>query len=194
MSIQTLSQVSSLYVVLPVLLIIFIISMALRHRQTRPAGFSIGDKVLLTGLLAGFLLLYAHLTLSYRTPADQPRINLDPLWSYRDAFHVKDGILRIRRLGLARQILLNILVMMPIGLLLPLVYSRSRHPYLLTILTGFSLSVLTETLQYFTRLGLCELDDLLHNTLGCMLGALLFRIGTWIKDGIDRRQTVNEYI
>lgn len=191
MSTQTLSQISSLYIVLPFLLIIFITAMVLRHRQSRPAGFSIADKMILTGMLIGYLILYAYLTLSYRQPSDQPQINLEPLWSYREAFRIKAGSIRIRRLGLARQILLNLLVMIPIGLLLPLVYHRCCHPYILAALTGFILSVMTETVQYFTRLGLCELDDVFHNTLGCLLGVLLLHLGAWGTSRICRHPKAN---
>lgn len=190
MSARTLSQISSLYIVLPVLLIIFIAAMILRDRQSRPAGFSIADKLILTGMLIGYLALYACLTLSYRQPSDQPQMNLNLLWSYREAFRFDESIFKIRRLSLARQILLNILVMIPIGLLLPMVYHRCRHPYLLTILTGFVLSILTETLQYFTHLGLCELDDILDNTLGCLLGVLLFQFGAWVMNRICRQRKI----
>ena len=189
MNIQTLSQVSLLYVVLPVLLSVFIISIILRQRQTRPASFSIAGKVLLAGLLAGYLILYTYLTLSYRSPSEQPQLNLNLFWSYREAFRIRKGVFRIRRLYLARQILLNILVMIPAGLLLPLAYHRRHHPYILTLLTGFALSVLTEALQYFMHLGLCELDDILNNTLGCLIGMLLFRIGSWAADWIRRHRT-----
>lgn len=190
MSYKTLSRISSLYIVLPVLLIIFITAMILRRRQSRPAGFSIADKVILGGMLAIYLILYSYLILLYRRPSNQPQINLNLLWSYREAFRFDESIFKIRRLSLARQILLNILVMIPIGLLLPMVYHRCRHPYLLTILTGFALSILTETLQYFTHLGLCELDDILDNTLGCLLGVLLFQFGAWVMNRICRQRKI----
>lgn len=191
MSDKSLSQVSSLYIVLPVLFVIFIIAMILRHRQNRLAGFSIADKIILGGMLVIYLILYSYLILLYRRPSNQPQINLNMFWSYREAFRFNDGIFRIRRLSLARQILLNILVMIPIGLLLPLVYHRCKHLYLLTLLTGLALSFLTEALQYFTHLGLCELDDILDNTLGCLLGVLLLHFGAWVTSRICRYRKAN---
>lgn len=192
MSQMILSRIASLYVILPALFILFAVSQILRHRQSRLNGFSIADRIILTGLLIGYLALYTHLTLTYRRPSKKPQINLELFWSYRSAFQISDGIPGIRRLGLARQILLNILVMIPAGLLLPLVYNHFRHPYILTVLTGFSLSVLTEVLQYFTRLGLCELDDVLNNTLGCLAGILLFHFGTRAVKWICRQRTIQE--
>lgn len=189
MNIRTLYQFSKPYVILPVLFSVFIISIILRQRQIRPAGFSIVGKVILAGLLTGYLILYTYLTLSYRSPSTQPKLNLNLFWSYRAAFRIDNSTFRIRRPYLARQILLNILVMIPAGLLLPLAYRRQHHPYLLTLLTGFALSVLIEALQYFMRLGLCELDDILNNTLGCLIGILLFHLGSWGADWLCKRRT-----
>ncbi len=66
----------------------------------------------------------------------------------------------------------------PVGLLMPVVFRRRKHPCLLTLLTGILLSLLTEAAQYLTRRGLCELDDLLNNTLGCLIGIGLFAAGS----------------
>lgn len=191
-NIQTLSQVSFLRVVLPVLAVIFVISIILRQQQNQPAGISIAGKVILSGLLIGYLFLYTYLTLSYRTPAQEPRMNLNLFWSYQEAFRIKKGVLRIRQPSIARQILLNVLVMIPVGLLMPLVYHRFRHLFLLTLLTGFAISVLTETMQYFTCLGLCELDDILHNTLGCLVGIFLFWLNNRIMSRIQKRHYIKE--
>lgn len=38
---------------------------------------------------------------------------------------------------------------------------------------GFILSCGIETTQYLTRLGYCELDDVLNNTIGALIGSLI---------------------
>ena len=38
---------------------------------------------------------------------------------------------------------------------------------------GFGVSVSVEVLQYFLLLGLAEVDDLIHNTLGMVIGAVV---------------------
>ena len=51
-----------------------------------------------------------------------------------------------------------------------------------------ALSLLIETLQYLLRRGVFELDDLLHNTLGTLLGALLWQGGAALASQIQRRR------
>ena len=49
-----------------------------------------------------------------------------------------------------------------------------RHPVKFTILVCVLLSVLAETAQYIFGMGLCEVDDVLMNTLGGTLGTIPF--------------------
>ena len=67
-------------------------------------------------------------------------------------------------------IVLNILLFIPLGSLL-----RSITDSWKTIVCGFLLAVLIELTQYWFRLGSCELDDVLNNTIGAAIGALLFK-------------------
>lgn len=61
-----------------------------------------------------------------------------------------------------RDIRLNILLFVPLGFLI----GGWKG-----ILIGFSLSTFIEATQYFGRIGYCELDDILNNTIGTGLGA-----------------------
>lgn len=70
--------------------------------------------------------------------------------------------------------------MVPLGLLLPLLFYRAKHPYVWTVLIVLGLSVLTEVLQYLTRRGLCELDDLFDNLLGGLIGIGMLAGGGWL--------------
>ena len=72
-----------------------------------------------------------------------------------------------------RYALLNVLLFVPLGLLLPLTSCRfyGRLP---VFFCGFSFSLLIESLQLVCRSGIFELDDLLFNTAGAMAGRLLF--------------------
>ena len=134
-----------------------------------------GERLTLWAVLAAYLVIYSYLTLFYRSRFEIPRMLLKPFRSYRQAFSFTNGF-RIRRLGLARQILLNVLVYVPLGLMLPCLLRARKHPYWLTALLGLGLSVATEALQYFTRRGYCETDDLINNTCGCLLGLALFAL------------------
>ena len=75
------------------------------------------------------------------------------------------------------EILLNIIMFIPIGLLIGGSMPKQRGKVLLI---GCVLSIVIETLQLITGRGLCETDDVIHNTIGCLIGyslsALLFRL------------------
>lgn len=130
---------------------------------------------LTTVLLLIYFIIYLGLTFGFRRPSKEPKLLLEPLWSYRDAFQLTP--LKITRLGLAREIFLNILLTIPAGLLLPILY-RTKHPYLLTAAIILLISLLTETFQYFTHLGIAETDDVINNFLGGLLGMGILRIGS----------------
>ena len=63
-----------------------------------------------------------------------------------------------------KDVFLNILLFVPIGLLV----GGWKG-----LIFGFSLSCGIEFAQYFCRIGYCEIDDVLHNTLGAGIGALI---------------------
>ena len=67
--------------------------------------------------------------------------------------------------GAWRDICLNILLFVPLGFLLGSYKG---------ILIGFLLSTAIELVQLIFRLGFCEIDDVLNNTIGTAVGALLF--------------------
>ena len=68
---------------------------------------------------------------------------------------------------------LNILLFVPLGVFLPLLWPRFRV-WTWTALAGLGLSGAVECLQLFT-FRLTDTDDLLANTLGAIIGALLVR-------------------
>lgn len=100
-------------------------------------------------LLWAFAVLW--LTLLSREPSDEVRLLLNPL----EGLHLF-GMLE------------NMLLFVPLGVLL-----RWRKPSCRMIpgaLAGFGVSVLIELAQLVTRRGLFASEDLIANTLGCLLG------------------------
>lgn len=72
-------------------------------------------------------------------------------------------------------IVFNIAMFIPLGILLPLLHSKlSRFRWLFAAALGTTL--LIETIQLVTGRGIFELDDLLHNTLGGIIGYHLYRL------------------
>lgn len=71
-------------------------------------------------------------------------------------------------------IIFNIAVFCPMGTLLPILSEKFRS-IIKTTGTGFLFSLAIEITQRVTQRGLCEIDDLFHNTLGVLLGYCGFR-------------------
>ena len=60
-------------------------------------------------------------------------------------------------------------MLLPVGLLLPVCGVRFRT----VVLSGLAFSCLIEVTQLFTKRGYFEIEDMIHNTLGVVLGILL---------------------
>ncbi|MBK1813149.1 VanZ family protein [Clostridium sp. YIM B02505] len=68
-----------------------------------------------------------------------------------------------------RYIILNILMFVPLGFMLPMTFIKCRKWYM-TYFIGFLCTVAIEIIQLVTGRGVFELDDMFNNTLGCMIG------------------------
>ena len=69
-------------------------------------------------------------------------------------------------------IILNILMFLPLGFFIPVFSHRFRNWYI-PLVSGFLCSGFIEMFQNMTGKGLCDVDDLLCNTLGAFLGGCL---------------------
>ena len=63
----------------------------------------------------------------------------------------------------------NVVAFIPFGFLVPLA-SKGKLRFWSVALFTLEFSVLVEVLQLFTRVGSCDVDDVILNTLGGMLG------------------------
>ncbi|SDG99999.1 VanZ family protein [Desulfosporosinus hippei] len=70
----------------------------------------------------------------------------------------------------------NVLAFMPMGFLLPLVFTKLKSAKALVI-TTFTTSSVLEGIQLITKLGTADIDDVILNTLGGFLGYLLLMNG-----------------
>lgn len=65
-------------------------------------------------------------------------------------------------------LILNILLYYPLGYLLPILFPKLKPKHV--ILIGCLCSIATEATQYLLKMGWCETDDVIHNTLGTAIG------------------------
>ena len=72
--------------------------------------------------------------------------------------------------------LLNVAFFVPIGFLFVAIYPEKLNKVMLVIPLGLILSVLIETMQMVLRMGQCDLEDLVANTLGAVIGLVCYRL------------------
>ncbi len=74
----------------------------------------------------------------------------------------------------------NVLLFIPYGILVPWVFRRSRN-FFSSFLIGITTSLTVECLQLITSRGYFQIDDILTNTLGAVIGYFVFKLISGIK-------------
>lgn len=77
--------------------------------------------------------------------------------------------------GLNLSFILNIFLFIPLGFLCPII-SKSYEHVKNIILLGFGFSLFIEVAQLFTLYRVTDIDDLLTNVLGTIIGDLCFKL------------------
>lgn len=135
-------------------------------------------------LLTTYCFLIFATTVLARTSQDAVSYDLTPFRLFRiEKWWLKHDLIL--------QIQANIIMFVPIGFLLMEIGKRIKRKavralyVIMSILAGFLFSVLIEYMQYRLHRGLCEVDDVIHNTIGTAVGVVLYwlagRIVTILK-------------
>lgn len=132
------------------------------------------------GFWMGFTYFYVYTifcaTIIGRIDGREPEMRTRLFWTLEEALQTGDWIYWYYIVG-------NILMFIPLGFaLMHLLGSRKGRGaksreigrFFCTVVLCLLLSALIEGIQYVTRTGLCEADDLLHNTLGGALGGIFY--------------------
>ena len=130
-------------------------------------------------LIGYFLILFKVICLKYLGLADilphfertgfRRSYNLIPFATIK-LYIIYDSMPMLRRLG---NVFGNIALFVPIGLLLPLIFSWTRRFYRI-ILISFLLSVSMELFQYLWGTGAADIDDILLNVMGGLIGYMVY--------------------
>ncbi|HEX7871256.1 MAG TPA: VanZ family protein [Chryseobacterium sp.] len=115
------------------------------------------------------LLLYLMFFGMGRTQYEVNVVRVEPLFS--TLYFIENTI---RWWDIIRIVLGNVVMFMPFGFLgwiFPRLQNLKEN-----IFAFISAIVIVEALQYFTRLGICEVDDVILNTFGVFLGWQIKRI------------------
>ena len=114
-------------------------------------------------LLIVYVLLVLCFTVFFREGKDVAQISMKPLWNY-ESLNYK----------LIAESILNVFLFMPLGFLAGVAVKNRRMLKVLGI--GLLISLSIEIMQYVFRRGVCNIDDLMHNVLGCFIGYSLFAL------------------
>ena len=135
---------------------------------------------LILGVLCAYILGNLYFTLFSRTMDSGQHLELQPFRTYGRLFEedkVKStangfAALFLRNTLPIEGLVLNILLYYPLGYILLVLFPKLKPKYV--ILIGCFCSIVTEICQYVLKLGWCETDDVIHNTVGTA-------IGVWVR-------------
>lgn len=119
-------------------------------------------------LLVLYLGLVAYLTIFSREEGSRSEVLFD--------FLMIEKAIKDRSLAPLEHMLVNIVLFIPIGYLFTAVYPRKMNSISMIVAVGLMLSMMIETLQMFLRMGTCDIEDLVANTLGAFLGLIVYRL------------------
>lgn len=81
----------------------------------------------------------------------------------------------------------NVAAFLPFGFFLPIISRRSKKWYN-TCMLGFGFSLMLEALQLIFKVGSFDVDDMILNTLGAVLGYIAFQIVQYMRVQIRHRR------
>lgn len=123
----------------------------------------------------GYAAVLLYMTLLSRGAHEGVRIQLELLWELRQAFLFEAGELRVQNSEYVWLIANNILLFVPLGVLVSeCCDAYGKTTFLRVMATGCLVSAFLEISQLVFRIGLFELDDILNNTIGTILGFCFF--------------------
>lgn len=152
------------------LLLCFVISVAITNIKK---GFRVTS---IAALLEYIFLLYCS-TIFSRTVQLERKFNFRPLWTY-------EAILEGEKIYVA-EVIMNVVAFIPVGLMLGFSFPSSNWKKVL--IAAFFLSISIEVLQFCMMCGFSELDDVIHNTLGCIIGYGLYSLIRLVYEKASKR-------
>lgn len=137
-------------------------------------GFKTGLRYSATLLLIEYIFLLFCSTVIFRTTGATRQYDFHPFWSYD-------------RPDLLIENIMNVIVFIPVGMILGSLirvkgswskygsWFKVNGSWLIVLLIGCSISLTIESLQFLFIKGFSEVDDVMHNTVGCLIGYMLVK-------------------
>ena len=148
------------------LIIYFIICKLIKNKRKKPSKYKSVAEFTLVGWSVMFL--YVTQIMTFGNGLGE-RINLQPLQPFY--IGAKYGL---NNAGLISQILLNIAMCVPLGILIPIVFKKCSN-FIKVFIVSFGITFVTELSQLLTGRS-ADIDDIIANTLGGILGFSIYII------------------
>ena len=111
-----------------------------------------------------------------------------------EGFQAAASHVRIVKIEGITQLYMNLMLFVPMGYLLPYLFRWFRaKPRFRPTAASFLVAVAIENIQLLTKLGFYDVDDLITNTLGGLIGALLFVRVAFVVTHPDWRREMRAY-
>ncbi len=141
-----------------------------------------------------WFVLYLSILIYFLFFAEGFRENVTQTYHYNliPFTEIRRYIVYHKQIGMTRvliNLLGNIVAFMPFGYILPCMGKRPLSFWAVTLLS-LDFSIAVELVQLFTRVGCCDVDDVLLNTVGGMLGYLCY----WLWKGRQTNESKMEKI
>ncbi|SHN27575.1 VanZ family protein [Gracilibacillus kekensis] len=144
-------------------------------------------------LISSFLLIFERIIVRisdyfngiegnrYHTTISEDTSLVESFWynanlvPFNNTYHYLTGSDYFSLVVIFNNIIGNILVFLPLGLLLPLLFQTYRK-FSKLLVTVTVLTVLVEVMQISLRIGQFDVDDIILNVVGGVIGYLFFRV------------------
>lgn len=130
-------------------------------------------------VLAFYLSFVATITIFARIPSHCAQYRIMLFWSYRA---IAGG-----QTDLIAEVFWNVVLFIPIGILLMILFTN-RFRIITALGCGLLMSVCIEVVQLVFHRGLFEFDDMVHNTLGTLIGIGIFLFVSVVGKQLSRRK------
>ncbi|KQX51385.1 MULTISPECIES: VanZ family protein [unclassified Paenibacillus] len=125
---------------------------------------------------------------SNKTQKDMGYLNLE-LIPFRTISSSIDSYIRIGMAPPSINLIANIAVFVPMGYLIPLVVRRPS--FIKTIIISFAFILGIEIIQFATYLGSADIDDVLLNIVGCVMGYAVYMIYRTLQNKLTKSIETN---